>query len=353
MIGHRSTNDAEAFANGFVGRGELDAEVRDLVRFAERLCEFGTEPDPVFLSTLRSDLMIEAETVLVKSAPRAAMATKVTPHRTRRRLIAAATAGVAMAASVSLVAASAQALPGDMLYPVKRGVENVELTLHHGDAARGNFELAQATERLAEAQALAGRKDDTSRLQVADSLSAFTAKAESGAQSLFADYSNAGDQASIEKVSAFTASSRSTLVDMSQALPATQSAGLLDAAAAAISTIANQASSLCADCQAGSLSSITKRITDLTSQTALRSPAPAKTAPDKTQQTPALVGATRPSSPVASPQPKSESLSPSTPLAVDPPPDTTKTVLGSLLGSDDQTGLVPGLLGGLLWSPKN
>lgn len=354
MIGNRSTHDAEAFANGFVGRGTLDTEVQELVCFAEGLCELGVEPDPEFMSSLRSNLMVEADSVLVKSAPRAAVAITATSHPARRRLIAAATAVVAMAASVSLVASSAQALPGDMLYPIKRGVENVELTLHHGDAARGNFELAQATERLAEAQALSGRADDASKQQVANSLSAFTAKAESGSQSLFADYSDGGDRASVEKVNTFAASSSSTLAAMSEELPATQSVDLLAAAASAISNLATQAASLCADCDAGSLSSITKRITDLASPVAKPSPSTAKTKPTTTSQQPAAPAASpQPSGTVANTPPKTAVPLPSAPPIVAPLTDTTKTLLGTIVGDDEQPGLVTGLLGGLLGTPKN
>jgi len=52
------------------------------------------------------------------------------------------------------VTASAQTLPGDALYPVKRVVENVRLTLTGGEAARQAMETELTQERLREIKAL-------------------------------------------------------------------------------------------------------------------------------------------------------------------------------------------------------
>ena len=56
--------------------------------------------------------------------------------------------------SVGVVAASAQALPGDLLYPVKRVQETVQLTFSPDEASRAGLYLEFATRRIDEALSL-------------------------------------------------------------------------------------------------------------------------------------------------------------------------------------------------------
>jgi hypothetical protein len=78
-----------------------------------------------------------------------------------------ALAGLALAvaligSSVGVASAAAGSLPGDRLYGVKRGLEEVSLALSVTDAGDATLLLGFADRRLAEAQALieAGREDD-------------------------------------------------------------------------------------------------------------------------------------------------------------------------------------------------
>lgn len=348
MIGSRSNREAEAFANALDDRGPRSSEVDHLVRLAQGLRESAIEPAPEFLRSLRGDLMTEAATVLVKTGS-TTKAARSTSHPVRRRLVAAAAAGVAMAGSVSIVASSSQALPGDMLYPVKRSVESIELTLHRGDADRGAFELAQASERLAEARSLAGEDDSRSKQFVAEALEQFTVKAQSGSQALFNDYSGDGDRASIEKVSEFATSSSSMLGDISDKLPANGPSNLLTAAATTVTDLVAQVTSLCSDCDVASLSSITKRVGELNSTAA-------DTPRDTTKAEPKAPNQTTPSA-VTAPQESTALTPPKTstgliPVVPSPTPvvEPTKTLVGTLLGDDSQEGVVPGLLNGLLGS---
>ena len=66
-----------------------------------------------------------------------------------------------------MATAAQNAMPGEALYPIKRGIEKAEAGLSLGSAARGRDLLHQATGRLGEAEGLVGRDPSTATLQVA------------------------------------------------------------------------------------------------------------------------------------------------------------------------------------------
>jgi hypothetical protein len=70
---------------------------------------------------------------------------------------------LALALTTSVVTASAQALPNDMLYPVKRTIEQTQLALAADNVHRSELQLAFAAERLKEVERLidTGREADT------------------------------------------------------------------------------------------------------------------------------------------------------------------------------------------------
>ena len=63
-------------------------------------------------------------------------------HGGERRLVAAATAAILLGGTAGMAAAAQHALPGEALYPVKRGIERVETRLSGSDAGRGRDLLA-------------------------------------------------------------------------------------------------------------------------------------------------------------------------------------------------------------------
>ncbi len=65
-----------------------------------------------------------------------------------------------VAASGSMAMASQAALPGDVLYPVKRAMENAHTNLQSGDAAKAETLIAHAQARLDEAQQLTAEGAD-------------------------------------------------------------------------------------------------------------------------------------------------------------------------------------------------
>ncbi len=354
MIGPLASNDAEDFADALEGRGPRTGEVRELVRFAEALCESAVDASPDFLLSLRMQLMTEAETVLVKTPVAVRTQTRtIKPalHPVRRRIAAATAALIATSGMIGIVASSAEALPGDMLYPVKRGVETVELSLHRSDASRGSFQLAQASERLAEAHSLSVLTDSHSEELVAKSLAEFSDTAAAGSAALFQDYTDGGNKKSIDEVSKFATSSNSVLESMSAKLPAS-STDAFKTASTTVTDLVSQASSLCAECNIASLpttlaSTVANVLTPHTKTTTDSSNSATGDASTPSSTPTTVVGKLIDT--VTSPLPtKTPTTSPTTAAPAPTLSSVTDPLIGALLGDDTQTGLVPGLLNGLL-----
>lgn len=333
--------DAEAFADALEGRGRLEGEIRELVQCAESLCAASAaEPSRDFVLNLRSELMRDAQSVLIvkerrprvaESAPAPAL------HRVRRRLAALTTGLIVAVGGAGLVSSSANALPGEMLYPIKRGVESVELSLHRADESRGNFQLDLARERLVEARSIAAAGGANYPDLLANTLDAFSDQASAGSDALFADYTNGGGSASVENVYAFAVESSRALSRLSSSVPA-DATGAFDEAVDTVTQMATQASTLCSECDQDLVESLTAAVE--------------KAIADRdTQQSQAAAdpGAT------PSPSPSSiVSLTTEKPIVAPPPTKTPESVAdvldpptGTLLGDEDQTGLIPGLLGGV------
>ena len=117
------------------------------------------EPAPEFTASLREQLMAAADTLLLPSADTQRLT--LPPRRTARdRRIAAVVGGFAIVgASTSLAVAASTALPGEMLYPLKRALENAETGVRMSDEGKGVSLLANATDRLAEVTALSRTGD--------------------------------------------------------------------------------------------------------------------------------------------------------------------------------------------------
>lgn len=364
MIGRRAHDDAQSFEDALNGAPVRDQQLADLVRLAEGICEAAVvEPSAAFRGSLRTQLMTEAATTLVPMPPEPRRGTPVagSGHRIRRRIATVAAVLIAAAGGVGLVTSSASAIPGDMLYPVKRSVESVELQLHRGDGARGSFQLDRAAERLVEARQLNAEGRSTGL--IADTLEDFSASAEDGSTRLFNEFSATGEEKSIRKVNDFVAASSVDLSELSSGLPAGAAADAFAAAQASITDLASEASTLCGSCTPPEVRPVVKS-KDLTADDAITSP-PAK--PDLT--TPAGPGvapsprpaATKAPEPDATPAPSKApaTVAPTTPapvpvlptLNVPPLSDVTDPLLGGLLGDETQEGLVPEVVDGLVGDP--
>lgn len=355
----RRDADAHAFHEAWENGAPTDGEMTDLLRTAEMLCrEASAAPSPDFRASLREELMAEAASVLVAD-PASLRARPPAPDprtgRGRKRAAGVAAALVTSLGAVSMVASSASAIPGDVLHPVKLGVEQVQLSFKDQGAERGSFQLERASERLREAAALAeaGRASE-----VATSLQRFDQLAGEGSTALFADFTGAGRTESVEEVNAFVADATDVLTGLE---PDDAYAAQWDEAARSLSSLALESSRLCARCAIPDVDALVRSVTAAAQdQTLQDSQTRETTAP------PAAPGATRaPSRAVTGAEPPPASAPTSNPPATGTTPrpapsasspprlsDVTDPLLGPILGNSETEGLIPGLLNGLLGSPK-
>ncbi|WP_033213834.1 DUF5667 domain-containing protein [Kitasatospora phosalacinea] len=149
------------------------AAMTELLAMAEAL---GAIPAPELAAETRTvqraQLMAAFEQEWAGGAP-----TAVLPAQRGRRLrgtrwgrrlaIGGLVAGVAVGGLAGAAAASTNALPGDTLYGMKRGLEGLRLDWADSDTERGALLLQQASTRLDEAQTLLGRADSPTALSPA------------------------------------------------------------------------------------------------------------------------------------------------------------------------------------------
>ncbi len=353
MIGRRA-DDAQSFDEAWSGRTPRDEQIAQLVRFAETLCESAVvEPTPEFRLSLRSTLMAEAQTTLVPVESLAPTKTKArtfttapAQHPVRRRVAGVTAAALASVGVVGMVSTSASAVPGEMLYSVKRSVESVQLALHQGDGSRGAFLLAQASERLAEARQLSDNPSERTDSLIASTLEDFSSQAETGSDSLFDDFDSNGKTTSIQKVNDFAAAAATELATLSALVPESAE-GAFTTATKTISDLAIEASSLCSTCAAADAQSLVNAVTSLTTTGVVADPAPAaatkkpSTTTQKPSPAPVAVTATKPA-------PTAPVPTATAPPQIDLAP-VTQPLIDGLLGKE---GLVPGLLNGLLGTKK-
>ena len=100
------------------------------------------------------------------------------PKRSRRRLIVTLLAAAisVLLLTGSAVAASAGALPGQLLYPVKRAVEKIDLALHGDPAAKARLHLQFAQRRLDELSTLLELRRAGQNVDIGAAMSAYQAE---------------------------------------------------------------------------------------------------------------------------------------------------------------------------------
>ncbi|MFD0316550.1 DUF5667 domain-containing protein [Streptomyces flavalbus] len=167
-------------------------------------------------------------------APRGRGAHRASPLgrlRPRTRLAKGLTAGglsvsVAAGAFGGVAAASSDALPGDSLYGLKRGIEDFKLGLADGDRERGQAYLDLASTRLNEARRLmergrGGHLDHESVGEIRRALSGMGHDASEGHRLLTSAYQRDPDSIGpMQALSAFSRSHRDTWGDLRERLPA-------------------------------------------------------------------------------------------------------------------------------------
>lgn len=217
------------------------------------------EARPEFVANLREALMAEAESALARVPTTTARTVNdrltVAPRRTaRERRFAVAIGGFAIvSATTSMAVASQSALPGDVLYPLKRAIENAHTGFSVDDSSKGSTLLANASGRLDEVDALTREgADDGDAAAIADTLGTFSAQASEASDLLMADYQNNGHEGSITELRDFTASALDSLTNLESVVPEGARGALITAAQTMVQ-IATQAESLCPTCGGASI----------------------------------------------------------------------------------------------------
>ncbi|MFE9913340.1 DUF5667 domain-containing protein [Streptomyces clavifer] len=161
-----------------------------------------------------------------KGAHRASPLRKLRPRsRWAKGLTAGGlTVGVAAGAFSGVAAASSDALPGDSLYGLKRGMEDISLGMANGDADRGEVYLDQASTRLSEARRLmergrAGELDHESLGEVRRALNGMTHDATEGHRLLHSAYQRDGSLGPIQTLDSFSRSHRASWSSLRDRLP--------------------------------------------------------------------------------------------------------------------------------------
>jgi hypothetical protein len=206
--------------------GSDDARFDDLLTLVGTLRDTTpVTPRPEFVADLRGRLMTAADAALApaeaaKLRPEAQRLTLPPRRSARERRIAAAVGGLALVGATTSMAMAAQnALPGDVLYPVKRAVENVQTGIQLGDGDKGVALLAHASGRLDEVRALSENPAGEDTAAIADTLAAFVDQASEASDLLLADYAENGDQASISELRDFNADSLDQLTALESEVP--------------------------------------------------------------------------------------------------------------------------------------
>lgn len=254
----------QAFADALDGRRPAKGEVAELVAVATRLCEVAAEVEPSheFRTALRTQLMASA--VPVHYATR--------PARTGRRVVrswaAVFAAMMATTFGAGMSAASADTIPGDTLYPVKRALESTQLATKYSDSSRGSFRLKLASERLGEVDQLTSVRTSSSEL-AAKTFAEFQRQASMGSDALLRSYLANDSRDDLATLNRFSAMSARQLFDMRAQLSAAQ----FEQAENLLDDVATQSVRLCQECHPSAAESMS----NATSTSAAPSDAPSTT----------------------------------------------------------------------------
>ncbi|MFG2723034.1 DUF5667 domain-containing protein [Streptomyces sp. NPDC048416] len=162
-----------------------------------------------------------------RGAHRATSLRKLRPRSRWSKGIAAGglSIGVAAGAFSGVAAASSDALPGDSLYGLKRGMEDLKLGMADDDASRGEIYLDQASTRLSEARRLMerGRAGDLDHEQLGEvrrALSGMEHDASEGHRLLHQAYAKDGSLGAIAALNSFSQAHRESWSKLRGKLPA-------------------------------------------------------------------------------------------------------------------------------------
>ncbi|WP_436849964.1 DUF5667 domain-containing protein, partial [Streptomyces althioticus] len=212
---------------GALPRPELDPEVK-VVQRAQLVAAFEAMLQEGTAAGEATDRAVpEQRSRRAKGAHRATPLGRLRPRsRLAKGLTAGGlTVGVAAGALGGVAAASSDALPGDSLYGLKRGIEDVKLTFADGDDERGRVYLDNASTRLSEARRLmerdrAGSLDHESLNDIRRALSGMRHDASEGHRLLREAYERNPDSLGpMQALSSFSRAHRDTWGNLRDRLP--------------------------------------------------------------------------------------------------------------------------------------
>lgn len=211
---------------GDLPRPTLDPEVKvvqraQLVAAMETMLREGTIGGGV-----TSGPTVPEQRTAGRGAHRASPLRKLRPRSRWSKSLAAGglTVGVAAGAFGGVAAASNNALPGDSLYGLKRGMEDFKLGMAEDDSARGGIYLDHASTRLNEARRLlerdrVGHLDHEQLNEIRRALSGMKYDATQGHRLLHQAYERDGSLGPIATLSSFSASHRQAWNGVRDRLP--------------------------------------------------------------------------------------------------------------------------------------
>ena len=214
-----------ALANGLgeLPRPQMDPEVKvvqraQLVAAMEAMLAEGT--------AAAGPTLPEQRTSSGRGTHRASPLHKLRPRSRWSKGIAAGglTVGVAAGAFSGVAAASSDALPGDSLYGLKRGMEDVRLGMADDAADRGGIYLDQASTRLSEARRLmergrSGDLDHESLTEIRRVLGGMKHDASEGHRLLREAYEQDGEIGPMARLNSFAQAHRDTWNGIRDRLP--------------------------------------------------------------------------------------------------------------------------------------
>lgn len=245
----RRADEFDALLSGrAVDAVEYD-ELLQLVRSIRALPEVTARP--AYVADVRSRLVAAAAVELAAAKVDPLTTAKLTPRQrqgARERRIATALGGFAVVvASGSMAVAAQGALPGDVLYPMKRAIENAQTNLQSDDAERAETLLAHAEQRLVEVQELSARDDDGDAEQIAATLQDFTEQTKQATELMLDSYADTGDDEPLVELRDFAAESMADLTALGDAVPDDARPALVTAAQTVLQ-VDDQAFNVCPTC---------------------------------------------------------------------------------------------------------
>lgn len=221
-------------------------EVVGALRTHAAAADAAPAPRPEFTAQLRERLLAEAAESWVYDRTSARLELPArSGTRRERRLVVAATALVMAGGTAGMAAAAQQALPGEALYPIKRGLEAARADLTSDDAAKGRTLLEQADGRLVEVRTLLD--ESATDPAVGSALATYRDQAEAGSGLLIDSYATSGEESDVSDVRGFALNGLATLDSLAALVPADLRDDL-DAAVASLEDIDARAAEACPTC---------------------------------------------------------------------------------------------------------